>query len=75
VLPSRAGRKLQGSLGVSGRPRYTNQLLTTRNSAIEPLQKTMDFKESINNKMREELQIQDPQKIMAGPPSLVYADF
>ena len=25
--------------------------------------------------MREELQIQDPQKIMAGPPSLVYADF
>jgi|LauGreDrversion4_2_1035121.scaffolds.fasta_scaffold98461_1 dynein heavy chain len=74
VQPSQAGRKLQGSMGVSTQPRMTSQLLNTRKVAqVQPLDS--DYQSRVDEKLRTTVGIMDPQKIMAGPPSLVYAGF
>jgi hypothetical protein len=74
VQTSQAGRKLQGSLGVSTQPRMTNQLLNNRKTGmVAPLEN--DYQSRVEEKLKKELAVNDPQKIMAGPPSLVYAGF
>jgi len=68
---SQAGRKLQGSLGVSMQPRMTSQLLNTRKAAqMQPIDN--DYQRNAEAKLQAAT---DPDKIMAGPPSLVYAGF
>ena len=52
----------------------TNQLLNTRKTGqVEPL--ASDYQSRVEEKLKKELAVNDPQKIMAGPPSLVYAGF
>ena len=71
---SQAGRKLQGSLGVSTHPRMTNQLLNNRKTGqVAPLES--GYQSRVEEKLKKELAVNDPQKIMSGPPSLVYAGF
>jgi hypothetical protein len=71
---SQAGRKLQGSLGVSTHPRMTNQLLNNRKTGqVAPLDS--GYQSRVEEKLKKELAVNDPQKIMSGPPSLVYAGF
>jgi hypothetical protein len=75
VQPSHAGRKLQGSMGVSMQPRMTSQLLNTRkNAQVQPLDN--DYQSKVDEKLNRTVGgVVDPQRLMAGPPSLVYAGF
>lgn len=68
---SLAGRKLQGSLGVSIHPRMTGQLLNQRKTAqVEPLDP--EYQSRIDEKL---YRAAAPETILAGPPSLAYAGF
>lgn len=61
-------------MGVSTQPRMTSQLLNNRRVAqVQPLES--DYQSRVEEKLKKELAVNDPQKIMAGPPSLVYAGF
>lgn len=40
---------------------------------VQPLE--TDYQSRVEEKLKKELAVNDPQKIMAGPPSLVYAGF
>lgn len=54
-----------------GQPRMTGQLITNRKTAMQPLDP--EFRQKMNDKLNHT--VVDPSKIMAGPPSLVYAGF
>ena len=49
----------------------TGQLISNRKQAMQPLD--ADFRQRVNEKLSSTMI--DPNKIMAGPPSLVYAGF
>ena len=71
-----AGRKLQGRMGVSiGQPRMTGQLLNARRSTqLPPLEN--EYADRVSQTLsKTNLHIHNPDKIMSGPPSLVYAGF
>lgn len=52
----------------------TAQLLNNRKAAsIMPL--TEEYQTRADDKLKTQFVVNDPQKIMAGPPSLVYAGF
>ena len=75
---SNAGRKLQGSLGVSMQPRMTGQLLNARKSAqMQPLdpEYSSQAQQKLHKTNTSIGQTNEPDNIMAGPPSLVYAGF
>jgi hypothetical protein len=78
VKPSNVGQKLQSSMAVSvGQPRMTGHLLNTRKQAqIEPLDPA--YQSQVHeklNKTASDLGKLDADRVIGGPPSLVYAGF
>ena len=76
IKPSNVGQKLQSSMAVSvGQPRMTGQLLNRKAAQVEPLDPA--YQSQVQDKLSKtqgQLDV-DPNKIMSGPPSLVYAGF
>lgn len=69
---STVGQKLQNSMAVSvGQPRMTGQLLNRKSAQVAPLDP--EYQARVNDQMNKT--VIDPQKIMSGPPALVYAGF
>ena len=82
VRPNTAGRKLQGRMGVSvGQPRMTGQLARPHSSkpGMVNMNQNLDFGDGSSaghmTRTVKNNNFMDPDRILAGPPNMMYAGF